>query len=247
MNDYTLYTLPEFPEYEARAGHLAAQWSDFIYHEVDSKIYYPTMVQAFKHLHFFMCDAQDEVVAHAQAMGICWDGTLDDLPLGWSDAIMRCAKNHLEGDPANTFCGVSVTVAPDRTGEGIGTAAIRAMKQKAIDAGFSRMIVPVRPSDKSDYPLIKMQDYITWQREDGTHFDTWMRIHQRLGAQVLKVAQHSMRVIGTIPEWERWTGMDFPASGMYVVEGALSPIMIDYDENTGIYIEANVWMEHPLP
>ncbi|MEL6308951.1 MAG: GNAT family N-acetyltransferase [Chloroflexota bacterium] len=244
---FQVYTLPEFPDYEARAGHLASQWADFVYHEVDSKDYYPTMVQAYKDLHFFLCDENDEVVAHAQAMGIRWDGTKDNLPLGWSDAIMRCAKNSLEGDTVNTLCGVSVTVAPNRTGEGIGRKTIETMKQLGIEAGYERMIVPVRPSEKSRYPLIKMQDYVTWQNDDGYFFDKWLRIHQRAGAKMLGIAAHSMRVLGTVNEWETWTGRHFPATGMYIVDGALNPIIIDHENDLGTYIEANVWMEHPMP
>lgn len=246
MSHYHLYTLAEFPDYEERAGHLASQWPNFIYHEVDSIDYYPTMVQAYKHLHFFLCDDHDEVVAHAQAMGLCWDGTLADLPLGWSDAIRRCAENHLNGEQANTLCGVSVTVAPNHTGKGLGRKAIETMQHLACESNFKYMIAPVRPSQKSQYPLIKMENYITWRRDDGYFFDKWLRIHQRLGAKILKIAPHSMRVIGTVSEWETWTNLRFPASGIYIVEGALSPLVIDYENDEGIYVEPNVWMEHSL-
>lgn len=246
MRHYQLYTLPEFPDYEERAKHLASQWADFIYHEVDSVDYYPTMVQAYKHLHFFLCDEHDEVVVHGQAMGLCWDGTSENLPLGWSDAIRCCAEDYLMKRPPNTLCGVSVTVAPQHTGKGLGRKAIEEMKQLGQDAGFEYMIAPVRPSQKSSYPLIKMENYVTWLREDGYFFDKWLRTHQRLGAKILKIAPHSMRVIGSVAEWEQWTKMRLPASGMYVVEGALSPIIIDHEKNEGIYVEANVWMEHPI-
>lgn len=50
------------------------------------------------------------------------------------------------------------------------------------------------------------------------------RIHERVGGQIVGVAPAAMRVVGTVSEWERWTGMSFPQTGSYVVPGALSPV-----------------------
>jgi len=53
-----------------------------------------------------------------------------------------------------------------------------------------------------------------------------------------------MRVSGTVAEWEAWTEMALPASGAYVVPGALAPIQIDRERDEGVYVEPNVWMVH---
>ena len=55
-----------------------------------------------------------------------------------------------------------------------------------------------------------------------------------------------MTVEGTVEEWENWTDMHFPASGEYVVEGALQPIMIDRANNVGRYEDPNLWMLHRI-
>ena len=47
-------------------------------------------------------------------------------------------------------------------------------------------------------------------------------------------------------EWEQWTGMAFPESGSYVVEGALVPVEIDRTRDVGSYVEPNVWMRHTV-
>lgn len=44
--------------------------------------------------------------------------------------------------------------------------------------------------------------------EAALSFDPWLRKHTRLGAQVIKVARESMRVEGSMAEWEYWTGCD---------------------------------------
>jgi hypothetical protein len=60
------------------------------------------------------------------------------------------------------------------------------------------------------------------------------------------VADRSMVVEGRVRQWEQWTAMRFPASGRYVVPGALVPITIDRRRDRGRYVEPNVWMLHPL-
>ena len=44
--------------------------------------------------------------------------------------------------------------------------------------------------------------------------------------------------------WADWTGGAFPASGAYVVPGALAPVHIDLERDLGRYVEPNVWVEH---
>ena len=62
-----------------------------------------------------------------------------------------------------------------------------------------------------------------------------------------KVASKSVVVTGAVAEWEGWTEMALPQSGVYVVSGALVPIEIDRERNEGVYVEPNVWMVHPPP
>jgi hypothetical protein len=91
-----------------------------------------------------------------------------------------------------------------------------------------------------------MERYARWEREDGLPFDPWLRVHHRLGARFLEVAPESMVVTGTVSEWEDWTGMHFPETGPYIIEGALRPVEMDLERNLGVYTEPNVWMRHPI-
>jgi hypothetical protein len=53
-----------------------------------------------------------------------------------------------------------------------------------------------------------------------------------------------MIIMGTVAEWEEWTAMAFPESGMYVVPEALDLVVIDREADTGRYAETNLWMQH---
>ena len=56
----------------------------------------------------------------------------------------------------------------------------------------------------------------------------------------------ALAVVGTIAEWEAWTGIAFPESGQYVVPGALQPVVIDRERDIGRYDDPNIWMRHPI-
>ena len=53
-------------------------------------------------------------------------------------------------------------------------------------------------------------------------------------------------VTGSLAQWTEWTGLQFPESGDYVVDGALRPVRMDRPANKGRYDEPLLWMEHPV-
>jgi hypothetical protein len=121
---------------------------------------------------------------------------------------------------------------------------VQAVRAVTRHQGLQSLIIPLRPSEKSKYPLTSLDDYITWTSEDGLPLDAWLRVHVKLGARIIKVCHTSKTIRGTPGEWEKWTGMKFPQSGSYTIPGALSPLEMDLDKNEGLYIEPNVWIEH---
>jgi hypothetical protein len=94
---------------------------------------------------------------------------------------------------------------------------IERMAEIGRDHGLDTLIAPVRPSLKHRYPLTPIERYLSWRRPDGTHLDPWLRTHERLGADIVKVASESVVGTGTVAEWEEWTEMALPESGAYVV------------------------------
>jgi hypothetical protein len=124
--------------------------------------------------------------------------------------------------------------------------AVKAMLDLARRHGLETLIAPARPSWKERYPLVPIEGYAAWRRPDGFLFDP-MRVNERLGVRVLKPEPQSLRITGSVPEWEQWTGMAFPESGDYWVPPAgLATVAIDREENTGAYWEPNVCMEHTI-
>jgi hypothetical protein len=162
------------------------------------------------------------------------------LPAGIDGAI---ARGFDEG-AVNVLCALVVMVPRDRQGRGLSAGAVEGMLELARRQGLNQLIAPVRPSWKERYPFVPIQRYAAWRREDGLLFDPWMRVHERLGATILKPEPQSLRITGTVAEWEEWTGMVFPESGDYWFPRGLATLAIDREADRGSYWEPNVWMEH---
>ncbi len=121
---------------------------------------------------------------------------------------------------------------------------IRAMLSLAAEHHLESLVAPVGPILKHLYPLTPMERYVQWKRADGSPFDPWIRVHWRLGAEQLCVASRTAICIGTVADWEEWTGMSFPESGPYIVPGALQPVEIDRERDIGRYEDPGIWMRH---
>jgi hypothetical protein len=67
-----------------------------------------------------------------------------------------------------------------------------------------------------------------------------------MGATIAAPIAQSMRITGSVADWESWTGMEFPESGEYVFPEGLSTLSIDRHGNVGSYWEPNVWVVHTL-
>ena len=204
--------------------------------------YWPRLTGERPDFQFHLTGDDDEILARARSIPLRWDGTLEDLPAGIDGAI---ARGFDEGG-ANVLCALIIVVPLDIQGQGVSAAAVRAMSEIARNHGLGSVIAPVRPSWKERYPLVELGRYAGWRRPDGLLFDPWMRVHERLGAEVIKPEPHSLRITGTVGEWESWTRMRFPETGDYWFPGGLATVAIDLDLDRGRYWEPNVWMHHRL-
>ncbi|MFG2638065.1 hypothetical protein ACGFX8_30310 [Streptomyces sp. NPDC048362] len=128
---------------------------------------------------------------------------------------------------------IRAIVTPSLKGRGLAGETLKALRQLAADAGWPRVIAPVRPTLKARYPLTSIEAFMRWTRQDGMALDPWIRTHQRLGARILAAAPQSQTMTGTIAEWERWTSMVFPETDCYVIPEGLSLLQLDRSADLG--------------
>jgi hypothetical protein len=193
-------------------------------------------------LRFHLVGDDDEILARARSIPLRWAGTVEGLPAGIDGAIAR----GFDEPGANRLCALPIQVPRDVQGRGMSAVALEAMSGIARRHGLGSLLAPVRPSWKERYPLVASERYAGWRRSDGLLFDPWMRVHGRAGAAVVRPEPRSLRITGTVGEWEGWTGMAFPESGDYWFPGGLATVHVDRGDDSGAYREPNVWMLHSL-
>lgn len=248
----TMHTYAEQPEVKREVYHavkLPAWQYPFVFEDEVANRLWGRLEDDFAPFQFVLrdADAGGAVAAVGHTLPLRWDAPLAELPdRGW-DAIFEIAVADFDaGRTPNLITAIEASVAPAYQGKGVSRRVIESMRSIAQERGFPSLVAPVRPSWKARYPITPIDRYVSWSDETGAPFDPWLRTHWRLGATIVKVAPQSMRISGTVAEWEGWTGLKFPDSGTYVVAGALAPIEIDRERDSGVYIEPNVWMHHAL-
>ncbi len=222
-------------------------WPEFMFHDPIANEYWGHLREHFAATNFALKEPDGTIVAVGHAAPFRWDAPLETLPDGGWDAIfVRAAEDRLAGRPPNMMTALEASVVPAWRGKGVSRRVIEEMRSLARERGFPILVAPVRPSWKARYPLTPIERYVAWTTDEGLPFDPWLRTHARLGARLVKIAPESMRIGGTVSEWEERTAMRFPESGAYVVPGALVPVRIDRERDEGLYVEPNVWMAHTL-
>lgn len=240
-----IVTAGERPDLKGEADTVfRVKWPEFLFpHDPIMKQYEAKVAEFFPQYDLLLLD-EGRVVAGGWGVPIRWDGTLADLPDGYDATMVRAVEGHQGGIAPTTLSYMTVAVVDGMTKRGLAGKVLTDLRDRAVDAGLSHVIAPVRPTLKQRYPLTAMASYATWTGADGLSIDPWIRTHQRMGATVLAPAPRSMVISGTVAEWESWTDMVFPESGRYVVPAALGLVDINRAEDTGTYTEENLWVQH---
>ena len=240
---YTLAERPDLIDEQHRL--MRAEWPPFVI-EGEGGSGWNELFERFREFQFVILDDQ-EIAGVGNTIPLSLDGVIDELPPeGWDWALQKGHSDKVEGRSPDALCGLSATVMTGHRGRGLSCEILEQMKRLARAEGLRHLVVPVRPTRKRDFPLIPMADYAQWRRSDGEVFDPWLRVHLRVGGRIVRVASRSMIIGGSLQEWSRWTGLDFPGSGEYVIPDALAPLTVDVEQGHAVYVEPNLWVVHEL-
>lgn len=246
---FQLITPKDLPDYQDRADDIAVNsWHEFMLHDEIANKNWHDLFERFEEYQFAMLDAEsNRMAAMANSLPFHWDRPLEELPEGgWDWVFLKAIEDHKNNIVPNIQSAIQIAIHPDYQSMGLSGRMVKAMSDIGRSRGFNSLIAPVRPNQKSKYPLISMDDYIQWQTEEGLPFDAWLRVHVRVGGRIIKPCHEAMTIRGSRAKWEAWTGMKFPQSGEYVVPGGLNPMNMNVESDEGVYVEPNVWMVHTL-
>jgi GNAT superfamily N-acetyltransferase len=238
----TLVRYADRPDLRARrfAELSGATFPEYMHHNEPGNRYWGRLYTDFPDFQVALLEGE-ELLAEAHAVPLPWDGTLADLPAGWEEGFVRAMEAE---EPPTSLMAIAISVAPSRQGQQLSSKMIETFKENARAAGLGSVIAPVRPTLKERYPLIPIERYLEWRRGDGSHFDPWLRIHERVSGEIVAPAPKSMVIEADVSTWEEWTGMRFPDDGEYVFPGGLAPLVVR--DGTGVHVEPNVWVLHSV-
>ncbi len=119
------------------------------------------------------------------------------------------------------------------------------MRNLSETYGLQGVLAPVRPNRKHECSEESIESYADRRDELGRLWDPWLRVHEELGGERLGITLKTVSVIGSIKDWESWTGMQFPVAGSYSIPDGLVPITIEIKERTmspisGTFIRYNL-------
>jgi GNAT superfamily N-acetyltransferase len=209
----------------------------FLNHNAMGARYWARLYTDFPDFQLAVLDGE-ELVGEVHALSLPVDG--DELPEGWDETFER----GMDAGGGNVASLLAISVKRSARGKGVPALLIDAVRAAASAQRLDSLIAPVRPTLKDRYPLIPIERYIDWRRDDGSHFDPWIRTHERLGGAIAGAAPSSMLIHAPVSDWEEWTAMRFPADGMYVVPGMLAPLEVL--DGFGTHVEPNVWLRHAV-
>jgi GNAT superfamily N-acetyltransferase len=237
---YRVFTAGQRPDLWKTAESLSQVWPKYNNQGKHSHKYFGSLLPRYADLQIVIYHQRtDRVVARGRSIPFFWDGTLADLPTG-IDAVGSRALEDRRTPTA--LSALAAEVAPDLQGKGLSRLVLQALCDTARNNGLGPLVAPVRPSWKDRYPLIPIDQYAYWQRDDGMPFDPWMRVHSRLGATILRAEPRSLEIEGSVADWQSWTELELPADGDYVFPFGLAPVHVE--NGIGTYWEPNVWMLH---
>ncbi|MFL5928367.1 MAG: GNAT family N-acetyltransferase [Gaiellaceae bacterium] len=225
------------PDLRERRREVLNQFPEYMNHNALGWKYWGRLYEDFPEFQLALVE-DDDLLGEVHALTL---PVLDDaLPPGWDEAFAR----GMESGGGNVASLLAISITPAARGRGLPAALIEAVRRVAREQGLDAIVAPVRPTLKERYPLIPIERYMEWRRQDGTHFDPWLRTHERVGGTIVAAAPESMRIEAPVADWEEWTGMRLPDDGTYVVPTMLAPLEIH--GGVGTHVEPNVWVRHAV-
>ncbi|AXT53910.1 hypothetical protein D1818_24985 [Aquimarina sp. BL5] len=217
---------------------------DVILNSQVTKKYWSRLEKYFPQTQLFIVSDDNNLIGFMNAIPLFWDQPLSELPNeGW-DWLLKKGINDFENEiEPNSLGGLQIIVAKGYLRKGYSKLLIENGKKVKENLGFKNFIIPIRPILKYKYPEMKMKDYMNL-KENGEIMDPWIRTHMKSGAEIIKVCENSMNIIGDINFWEGLLKKEINRSGGYRVQEALNLVTINIEDDFGEYREENIWISY---
>ncbi|MFE7353638.1 N-acetyltransferase [Streptomyces sp. NPDC057543] len=249
--ELTITTLAQRPELADAVLRMPDTRPHFLRQDPVGRQYFGRIAAEFPEYSLVATEPDGTVVARGfsvpfalRAVDVPGRGELPDA--GWAQVLLWAFVDLRDGRVPDTVGAIEIFVAGDRRGRGIAGRMLTVMRANAGRLGFAEVVAPVRPNAKHLEMRAPIEEYAYRTREDGLPCDPWLRVHVRAGGEIVGIAAESMRVVGSLEQWRRCTGLPFDDAGDVEVPGALMPVRCSVQRKYAVYVEPHVWVRHRL-
>ena len=184
------------------------------------------------------------LIGFANTIPFQWNQNKNDLPNdGWDWMVNKGIKDFESNNKTNSLGGLQIVVTKEYLGKGYSKVLISKAKELKEEKKYKNLFIPIRPTLKQNYAQMPMNEYIEFKKDEKI-YDPWIRTHLKCGASIIKVCENSMNVQGNIQFWENIYQNKIDQSGDLIIDGALHPVKIDIQNNSGEYREPNIWISY---
>lgn len=197
-------------------------------------------------------DKKSDLIGHGVTARIAWNGTAETLPEGWQGAVRQCYQDAVASPRcSNTLVGLFIYVEPDHRHHQWAARIADFMKHLARRRGLEHFVIPLRPPLRytHDYAEMPFEEFAALKRPDGLPLDHWVRLHVKMGASVIRIANRSHRHAMSLADYlEQFGGPPVETSGERLVERNEEwfTAYLDRDHDIAIIDQGCVWVRHDL-
>ncbi len=110
------------------------RWPEFIFHDDVPKRYMGRVEEYFARYDIMVLD-EGAVVAGGWAVPMAWDGTIDDLPSGYDDTLIRAVEGREAGIEPTSLSFMAVAVGSSRDKRGMAGVVLKELERRAHKLG----------------------------------------------------------------------------------------------------------------
>ena len=246
MAHLAIHSRADSPELKKAASSIEqAAWDELGYLNYTRAHYEHYQYLLDEYPDFQLCLVDEETgypVAVANSVPFVCSGPDDLPPEGWDWLVETAARNRNIG--SNMLGALAVSVPAVHRSKGYARLMIAALGKLAESKKYRGVVVPVRPTGKVKHPWVPIAEYLSWTDPKGRVYDPWVRSHLASGGKLVGPCERSMVVHEPLGFWENWSKKTFEETGRYALDGAIVPVRIDVDRQTGTYEEPNVWVTY---
>jgi hypothetical protein len=195
---------------------------------------------------------ESQLIGHGIATRIEWSGNASDLPMGWQGSVREAFQNSAgQRRRCNTLVGLFVKVEDEYRGHQWAERILRDMKRIGQSSGMTSLIIPLRlPSHyEREYAEVSIEQLANLRRDDGQYFDHWLRLHVRLGAEIIGCSsrshQHAMNLDDFVRQFEC---PELGQTGYHLVarNDEWYRAFVDLERDVAFINQGCVWVRHPM-